>query len=138
MMARALAKRGEKVVRGGVWGVPRVAVVALCVAWAGALTGCVANEVSPPARGVTVSGPPPAPLVEERPASPSAQAAWVAGYWHWTGVHYAWIPGHWEQAPAGSTWAGPRYVSRDGAYFYEPGTWHRAQTPQNQRANALR
>ena len=123
-MARALAWR---------WG-----ALAITLACASGTNGCVANETTTPARGVSVSGPPPAPLNEERPPSPSAQAAWVAGYWHWTGVHYAWIPGHWEQAPAGATWAGPRYVTRDGAYFYEPGAWLHAQTPQNQRANAIR
>jgi WXXGXW repeat (2 copies) len=116
----------------------RTGALAIAFACAGATIGCVANETTTPARGVSVSGPPPAPLTEERPPAPSAQAAWVAGYWHWTGVHYAWIPGHWEQAPAGATWAGPRYVSRDGAYFYEPGAWQHAQTPQNQRANAIR
>ena len=99
---------------------------------------CVANEPASPARGVSVSGPPPAPIAEERPPAPSAQSAWVPGYWHWVGVHYAWIPGHWEQAPAGSTWAGPRYVTHDGAYFYEPGGWRNAQGQgQPQRANAL-
>jgi hypothetical protein len=108
------------------------------VACAGLLLGCVANEPVTPARGVSVSGPPPAPLQDERPPQPSGQATWVAGYWHWTGVHYAWIPGHWEQAPAGSTWAAPRYVTRDGSYFYEPGNWHHAQGQQNQRANAIR
>jgi hypothetical protein len=103
------------------------------------VTACVANEPAPVARGVSVSGPPPAPLVEDRPTAPSAQATWVTGYWHWIGVHYAWIPGHWEQAPAGATWAGPRYVTRDGAYFYEPGAWKGPQGQgQNQRANAIR
>ncbi len=111
-------------------------VLALCAA---AAVGCVANEAATPARGVAVSGPPPAPLNEDHPAPPSAQAAWVAGYWHWTGVQYAWIPGHWEQqVPAGATWAGPRYVSRDGAYFYEPGAWSRPAPAPTQRANALR
>ena len=125
----------------------RVAVVGVAGAIVGVgalgLGGCVANQTATPARGVSVSGPPPAPVAEERPPAPSAQAAWVAGYWHWVGVHYSWIPGHWEQAPVGATWAGPRYVTRDGAYFYEPGAWnHPAQGQtlgqQNQRANAIR
>ncbi len=102
------------------------------------LGACVATEPATPARSVSVSGPPPAPIAEaDRPVAPSAQAVWVAGYWHWTGVHYAWIPGHWEQAPPGSTWAGPQYVKREGSYFYEPGGWKNPQG-QSPRANAFR
>jgi hypothetical protein len=120
--------------RGGLARASGIAVAAAFVAITCA--GCVANEPVTPARGVAVSGPPPDPIKEEqRPAPPSPQSAWVAGYWHWTGMHYAWIPGHWEQAPAGATWAAPKYVSRDGSYFYEPGTWSQ---PSRQNANAIR
>jgi hypothetical protein len=87
------------------------------------LSGCVVNEPDTPARAVVVSGPPPAPVREERPAAPSAQAVWVGGYWHWTGIQYAWIPGHWEAPPAGATWSAPVYSARDGKYFYESGSW---------------
>lgn len=100
------------------------------------LSACVANQSSPPPRGVVVNGPPPAPVAEERSLAPGPAAAWVAGYWHWTGMHYAWIPGHWENAPPGQTWAAPQYTSRDGAYVYEPGGWRGAS--QAPRANALR
>jgi hypothetical protein len=85
--------------------------------------GCVATAQSPPPRGVVVSGPPPAPLTEDRPMAPRQGAVWVAGYWHWTGMQYAWIPGHWESGPPGATWSAPRYVSSDGSYFYEAGGW---------------
>jgi hypothetical protein len=101
------------------------------------LTSCIVNEPNTPSTGVAVSGPPPAPIAEAlRPPAP-AHAVWVAGYWHWTGVHYTWIPGHWDEAPPGATWAAPQYVSRDGAYFYQPGAWRGApRAPQN--ANAFR
>src|SRR5690242_8242581 len=79
-----------------------------------ALDACVANQASAPARAVVVNGPPPPPIAEERPPAPGPQAAWVAGYWHWTGMHYAWIPGHWESAPPGQTWSAPQYTTRDG------------------------
>lgn len=91
-----------------------------------AMTGCVVNEPESPPRGVVVSGPPPAPVHEDRPPPPGPTARWVAGYWHWTGMQYAWIPGHWEQSPpAGATgWAPPRVTpTQDGRYVYESGGW---------------
>lgn len=87
--------------------------------------GCVVNAADSPARGVIVSGPPPAPVREEAPPPPSPQASWVNGYWHWTGTTYAWIPGHWEAPPAGTVWSAPRVVTQDGHYVYEPGGWQR-------------
>jgi hypothetical protein len=95
--------------------------------------GCVVNEPETPTRGVVVSGPPPAPVNEARGAAPSAQAVWVGGYWHWTGMQYAWIPGHWDAPPPGTTWNAPVYTARDGKYFYESGGWKAGDT-----RNALR
>jgi hypothetical protein len=111
-------------------------VVSTCVAMLA--VACVATAPSTPARGVVVSGPPPDPIAEERPAPPSVQAVWVPGYWHWTGMHYAWIPGHWENAPPGTAWAAPRYTSREGTYFYEPGGWSGAREPAAGAVKALR
>ncbi len=86
--------------------------------------GCVVTASPPPAHGVLVTGPPPAAIREERPPPPVAQAAWIGGYWHWTGLQYAWIPGHWEIAPPlGATWHAPSYVQSAGGFFYEPGGW---------------
>ena len=91
--------------------------------------GCVVNEAESPSRGVVVSGPPPAPVREERSPPPNAQASWVAGYWHWTGMQYAWIPGHWETPPVGTVWAAPRVTpQKDGQYVYESGRWQSAPT----------
>jgi hypothetical protein len=52
---------------------------------------------------------------------------------------YSWIPGHWENAPPGKAWTPPRYLSADGAYYYEAGTW-KAAAPgaQHASANAIR
>jgi hypothetical protein len=117
----------------------------MCIFTAG--IGCVATATPVPARGVVVTGPPPQPIPEARTAPPGANAAWVEGYWHWTGAQYAWIPGHWESAPPGARWYAPRYVSSDGAYFYEPGGWQGpagpapmtapASAPPPARANAF-
>jgi WXXGXW repeat (2 copies) len=85
--------------------------------------GCVVEAGA--SAGVAVTGPPPEPMREPRPQPPDAQAVWVAGYWHWSGMQYTWIPGHWENAPPGASWHAPRYSVRDGTYFYEPGSWSR-------------
>lgn len=100
------------------------AALALAATLLGA--GCVVEAgVSTSVSGVAVSGPPPEPVREARPLPPDAQAVWVAGYWHWSGMQYTWIPGHWESPPAGASWHAPRYSLRDGTYFYEPGSWSR-------------
>jgi hypothetical protein len=102
----------------------RPAVGILAVLAVASLAGCVATETVIPARGVAVSGPPPAPIEEAPPAAAAGPGAvWVAGYWHWTGMQYTWIPGHWENAPPGTAWTAPRYVRADGGYFYEAGRW---------------
>ena len=60
-------------------------------------------------------------MIEARPAPPVGRVVWVAGYWHWTGMQFTWIPGHWEGERPGAVWRAPRYLLRDGVYFYEPG-----------------
>lgn len=92
---------------------------------------CVVNDPESPPRGVVVSGPPPAPVREDRPPAPNPQAVWVPGYWHWTGMQYSWIPGHWDAPPPGSVWAAPAYTQKDGKFFYETGGWTTAQPSRN-------
>jgi hypothetical protein len=117
-------------------GLASVVVVAV-VGLVSSSSGCVVNEAESPTRGVIVSGPPPAPVREERPAAPSTPpstpSVWVSGYWHWTGIQYAWIPGHWEAPPPGATWNAPVYSVRDGKYTYESGVWKPGES-----RNALR
>ena len=98
------------------------AVALLALSLAGA---CVVEAGFAPPVGVAVSGPPPEPMGEARPMPPDAQAVWIAGYWHWSGMQYTWIPGHWVRAPPGASWHPPRYSIREGTYFYEPGGWSR-------------
>jgi hypothetical protein len=103
-------------------GIARLAGVSLAVMTFAA--GCVIEAgIGPPPNGIAVSGPPPGPMREAQTAPPDAEAFWIAGYWHWTGMQYTWIPGHWERAPHGARWHAPRYTLRDGVYFYEPGGW---------------
>ena len=101
-------------------------VLGLVAACAVGASACVATEQSVASRGVIVSGPPPAPMADERPPPPSGASVWIAGYWHWTGMQYAWIPGHWESGPPGAAWAAPRYVKSEGGYYYEAGRWRAA------------
>ena len=42
------------------------------------------------------TGPPPAPRPEARSPSPSVNAEWVPGYWHWSGFAWGWIAGLWR------------------------------------------
>ena len=82
----------------------------------------------------------PPPPREERHDTRRQGFAWINGRWDWRRREHKWdwIPGHWEQVPAGATWAAPRYVTRDGAYFYEPGTWNQSQPAGHGNANAIR
>lgn len=103
---------------------------------------CVVNDPESPPRGVVVSGPPPAPVHEDRPPAPNPQASWVPGYWHWTGMQYAWIPGHWEAPPSRAVvWTAPKVTSTpDGRYVYESGGWKPGAAPSApaQTSNAIR
>jgi hypothetical protein len=82
---------------GGRWA---IGAAFLAVAISGAELGCVATEVTVPARSVVERGAPPALNEAPSPAQPpSPNQTWIAGYWHWTGMRYTWIPGHWESAP---------------------------------------
>jgi WXXGXW repeat (2 copies) len=109
-------------------GTAKAIAASACIALAAASIeeGCVVEAgASMSTSGIAVTGPPPPPMRETRPAPPDAQAVWVAGYWHWSGMQYNWIPGHWENAPPGARWRAPRYSIREGTYFYEPGSWSR-------------
>jgi hypothetical protein len=110
----------------------RLAYLALMVAVAMSAGGCVAAATAPATRAIIVTGPPPAPIVEERTPQPRASTTWIVGYWHWTGIQYAWIPGHWEASPhVGATWRAPRYTKAEGSYIYEPGTWWNTNLPSS-------
>jgi hypothetical protein len=97
-------------------------VISIAAALGGA---CVVAAGPMPIAGIAVTGPPPAPMIEARPSPIRPRAVWVGGYWHWTGMQYTWIPGHWEAGPEGARWRAPRYLLRDGVYYYEPGGWMR-------------
>jgi hypothetical protein len=84
-------------------------------------------------------GAPPAPLAEERPAPPLADATWVPGYWTWTGTQWGWIAGFYRDAdhaiPApqvevpgapptlGLIWSGGSWQRRGGTWVWLSGRW---------------
>jgi hypothetical protein len=96
---------------------------------------------SMPAPAPPSHGPPPAPLVEERPSSPVVASAWVPGYWMWTGAQWGWIAGFWRDprgevpapraevpgaAPAaGAIWVGGVWQRRQGSVVWIGGHWRR-------------
>lgn len=43
--------------------------------------------------------PPPAAQTEMPPPKPSRDAAWIAGYWQWTGLDWSWLGGWWKVPP---------------------------------------
>ncbi len=83
--------------------------------------------------------PPPAPLAEQQPPAPNARAAWVPGYWTWTGNDWAWSTGFWRDeaiampaprverpgAPPApnAIWMGGSWQVRAGGYVWIGGRW---------------
>jgi hypothetical protein len=81
-------------------------------------------------------GAPPAPLVEEKPERTSNAAAWVPGYWTWTGAEWGWIAGFWRDgdvpaprvempgaAPTGAIWVGGNWQRHSGSWVWIAGRW---------------
>ena len=96
---------------------------------------------TPPAKRMPEHGPPPAPLVEARPAQSTTNATWIAGYWQWTGAQWGWVAGFWRDervampAPrvevpgampgAAAVWVGGVWQLRGGAWIWVEGRWRR-------------
>jgi hypothetical protein len=88
------------------------------------LIGCVAY-VPPPPDGYYAPGPPPAPMVEVRPAVPYPEAVWIGGYWAHHGGAWAWRGGYWDRRPhPGAAWS-PGYWHHYGnrGWGYRHGYW---------------
>jgi hypothetical protein len=93
--------------------------------------GVLASSLSPSAAlagaRVYVRVGPPVAVVEVRPAAPSRQHVWVAGYHRWDGNAHVWVPGQWAVPPARYTaWVPGHWVHHphNGWYWVE-GHWRR-------------
>jgi hypothetical protein len=110
----------------------------LCLLAAGvclALSGCHRHEETVyydnEPQYVVVPEPPPALVVEERPACPSEGCIWIDGYWHWDNHHYVWTHGHWQKPPHEDvTWVAPRYERHEQEHRYSPGHWRGHRVPE--------
>jgi hypothetical protein len=67
--------------------------------------------------------PPPAPLVETRPAAPSVTYVWVGGYWWWGDWGWTWVPGYWAPPRPGFVWVGGGWYWYSSWWWYYPGGW---------------
>lgn len=67
---------------------------------------------------------PPVAIVETRPARPSPNHVWIAGYHSWNGSAYVWVPGRWDVPPRPhARWVAHRWVHRGGGYVLVEGHW---------------
>jgi hypothetical protein len=69
---------------------------------------------------------PPAPRYEAVPG-PRAGYVWSPGHWQWNASSYrhVWIQGHWERARVGYAYRTPRWIEREGRWYYEAPRWDR-------------
>jgi hypothetical protein len=73
---------------------------------------------------VVVKIGPPAAIVETRPAAPSPNHVWIAGYHNWDGHAYVWVPGRWDVPPRPhARWVAHKWVHRHGGYVLQEGHW---------------
>ncbi len=68
--------------------------------------------------------PRPAPPTQARPAPPSSQSTWIAGFFQWQGSVWIWIPGTWSAPPVeGAIWIPPVEITSGAKVILQPGSW---------------
>jgi hypothetical protein len=94
--------------------------------WGGTYNPTAVYEPAAPAGEVIVQTPPPANIVEVRPAVPFAGAVWIPGYWNWNGATHIWVAGRWSAPRPGFAWE-PHHWARmpNGGWRMEHGHWRR-------------
>lgn len=74
---------------------------------------------------VYVPAPPPAPIVETRPAPPATglHAVWVEGHWKYNGRRYVWVKGRWVKGREHGVWVKGHWEKRPRGWVWLPGHW---------------
>ena len=83
------------------------------------------QEGYPPPAVVYSEVPPPAPLVEVRPAPPYGGAVWIGGFWNWHHRRYHWVGGRWDRPRHGYVWHAPRWERHGQRWAGYGGGWRR-------------
>jgi hypothetical protein len=79
-------------------------------------------DATPYGEGVVIAPPP--PRYEVHPA-PRAGFVWSPGHWEWRVNSHVWIAGHWERVRPGYGYMPPRWVERNGRWYFESRRWDR-------------
>ncbi|HTA28849.1 MAG TPA: YXWGXW repeat-containing protein [Candidatus Cybelea sp.] len=95
------------------------------------LAGCTVRETAYQTPGGTVAeseidvtGPPPAPLVDDVTVSPGPGFVWIGGAWAWVGGRWEWERGRWDHRPhAGAVWVPHHYEFHNGRHVFTRGHW---------------
>jgi hypothetical protein len=67
---------------------------------------------------------PPRVVVERPTLPPGPRYVWTSGFYRWESGRYIWVPGRYVVPPRpGSVWIAPRWVERNGAWFFVEGYW---------------
>ncbi|HEX5656437.1 MAG TPA: hypothetical protein VFX59_04545 [Polyangiales bacterium] len=72
-----------------------------------------------------VQYPPPAPIVEVRPAPPQPSYVWVSGYWWWNQPAWTWAPGYWCAPRYGYNYIASSWYWNSGYWYFGAGGWAR-------------
>ena len=92
----------------------KILAAAALIALMTALGGCVA----------TVGAPPPAALVEVRPAIPFYGAVWIGGYYEYRHNRYIWMPGRYARPPhRGAAWVPGHWQQHHRGWRWHKGYW---------------
>jgi hypothetical protein len=73
---------------------------------------------------VVVRVRPPRVVVERPVPPPGPRYVWTPGLYRWEGARYIWVPGRYVIPPRpGVVWIAPRWVERNGSWFFIEGYW---------------
>ncbi len=80
----------------------------------------------PAAGEVIVDEPPPAPIVEVRPAVPYVNAVWIPGFWRYHNHRHYWNRGYYTRPRDGYSYEAVRWERHGNRWACRGGGWHRS------------